>query len=72
MIIKAIIAAIITLAIRYNNQSVSVPKRPDIPVLGQDVLGRDMPQQSGCHVLKQGARNGPNPLSAHRFLWPAL
>ena len=38
----------------YNNQSVSVPKRPDIPILGQDVLGRDMPQMSGCHVLKQG------------------
>ena len=36
----------------YNNQSVSVPKRPDIPVLGQDVLGRDMPQKSGCIVLK--------------------
>ena len=38
----------------YNNQSVSVPKRPDIPVLGQDVLGRDMPQKSGCLVLKSG------------------
>ena len=38
----------------YINQSVSVPKRPDIPVLGQDVLGRAMPQMSGCHVLKQG------------------
>ena len=38
----------------YNNQSVSVPKRPDIPVLGQDVLGRDMPQKSGCRVLKSG------------------
>ena len=38
----------------YNNQSVSVPKRPDIPVLGQDVLGRDMPQKSGCIVLKSG------------------
>lgn len=36
----------------YNNQSVSVPKRPDIPLLGQDVLGRDMPQKSGCIVLK--------------------
>ena len=36
----------------YNNQSVSVPKRPDVPVLGQDVLGRDMPQKSGCIVLK--------------------
>ena len=36
----------------YNNQSVSVPKRPDIPVLGQDVLGRVMPQRSGCIVLK--------------------
>ena len=33
---------------------VSVPKRPDIPVLGQDVLGRDMPQKSGCIVLKSG------------------
>ena len=32
----------------------SVPKRPDIPVLGQDVLGRDMPQKSGCIVLKSG------------------
>jgi len=38
----------------YNNQSVSVPKRPDIPVLGQDVLGRDMPQKSGCLVVKSG------------------
>ena len=38
----------------YNAQSVSVPKRPDIPVLGQDVLGRDMPQKSGCTVLKSG------------------
>ena len=38
----------------YNNQSVSVPKRPDIPVLGQDVLGRYMPQKSGCIVLKSG------------------
>ena len=38
----------------YNNQSVRVPKRPDIPVLGQDVLGRDMPQKSGCLVLKPG------------------
>ena len=38
----------------YNDKSVSVPKRPDIPVLGQDVLGRDMPQQSGCLVLKTG------------------
>ena len=38
----------------YNNQSFSVPKRPDIPVLGQDVLGRDMPQKSGCIVLKSG------------------
>ena len=37
----------------YNNQSVSVPKRPDIPILRQDVLGRDMPQVSGCHVLKE-------------------
>ena len=38
----------------YNNQSISVPKRPDIPVLGQDVLGRDMPQKSGCIVLGPG------------------
>ena len=38
----------------YNHQSVSVPKRSDIPVLGQDVLGRDMPQKSGCLVLKSG------------------
>jgi len=38
----------------YNNGSVSVPKRPDIAILGQDVLGRDMPQKSGCHVLKLG------------------
>ena len=38
----------------YNDKSVSVPKRPDIPVLGQDVLGRDMPQKSGCIVLKSG------------------
>jgi len=38
----------------YNNQSVSIPKRPDIPVLGQDVLGRDMPQKSGCIVLGSG------------------
>ena len=36
----------------YHNQSVSVPKRPDIPLLGQDVLGRVMPQMSGCIVLK--------------------
>ena len=38
----------------YNTQSVSVPKRSDIPVLGQDVLGRDMPQNSGCLVLGPG------------------
>ena len=38
----------------FNNQSVSVPKRPDIHVLRQDVLGRDMPQKSGCIVLKPG------------------
>ena len=38
----------------YNKSSVSVPKYPDIPLLGQDVLGRDMPRQSGCHVLKSG------------------
>lgn len=38
----------------YNKSSVSVPKRPDIPVLDQDVLGRDMPQKSGCLVLKSG------------------
>jgi len=38
----------------YHNQSVSVPKRPDIPLLGQDVLGRVMPQMSGCIVLKSG------------------
>jgi len=38
----------------YNNGSLSVPKRPDIAILGQDVLGRDMPQKSGCHVLKVG------------------
>ena len=37
-----------------RDRSVSVPKRPDIPVLGQDVLGRDMPQKSGCIVLKSG------------------
>jgi len=36
----------------YHNQSVSVPKRPDIPLLGQDALGRVMPQMSGCIVLK--------------------
>ena len=35
----------------YHNDRVSVPKRPDIPVLGQDVLGRDMPKKSGCDVL---------------------
>ena len=38
----------------YINRSVRVPKRPDITILGQDVLGRDMPQKSGCHVLKAG------------------
>ena len=38
----------------YNNGSLRVPKRPDITILGQDVLGRDMPQKSGCHVLKAG------------------
>jgi len=38
----------------YHNQSVSVPKRSDIPVLGRDVLGRDMPQKSGCLVLGPG------------------
>ena len=37
----------------YINRSVRVPKRPDITILGQDVLGRDMPQKSGCHVLKE-------------------
>jgi len=38
----------------YNKSSVSVPKRPDIAILGQDVLGRDMPVRSGCVVLKSG------------------
>ena len=38
----------------YHNQSVSVPKRPDIPLLGQDALGRVMPQMAGCMVLKSG------------------
>ena len=38
----------------YNNSSVSVPKYPDIPLLGQDVLGRDMPVRSGCIVLEAG------------------
>ena len=38
----------------FVNQSVRVPKRPVIAILGQDVLGRDMPQKSGCHVLKAG------------------
>jgi len=38
----------------YHTQSVSVPKRSDIPVLGRDVLGRDMPQKSGCLVLGPG------------------
>jgi len=38
----------------YNNRSVSVPNRPDIPVQAQDSLGRDMPLRSGCIVLKPG------------------
>ena len=38
----------------YHKSSVSVPKYPDIAVQLQDVLGRDMPLMSGCHVLKQG------------------
>ena len=38
----------------YINQSVRVPKQPVIAILGQDVLGRDMPQKSGCLVLKTG------------------
>jgi len=33
----------------YNNQSVRVPKRPDIPVLGQDVLGLVL--KSGEYLL---------------------
>ena len=37
----------------FVNQSVRVPKRPVIAILGQDVLGRDMPQKSGCLVLGQ-------------------
>lgn len=38
----------------YHKSSVSVPKYPDIAVQLQDVLGRDMPLMSGCHVLKEG------------------
>jgi len=38
----------------YNNLSVSVPKRPVISLQSQDVLGRDMPIQSGCFTLKSG------------------
>ena len=38
----------------FVNQSVRVPKRPVIAILGQDVLGRDMPQKSGCIVLGPG------------------
>ena len=38
----------------FVNQSVRVPKRPVIAILGQDVLGRDMPQKSGCLVVKSG------------------
>ena len=37
-----------------DERSVRVPKRPDITILRQDVLGGDMPQKSGCHVLKAG------------------
>lgn len=38
----------------YHKTSVSVPKHPDIAVQVRDVLGRDMPVQSGCHVLGAG------------------
>ena len=36
----------------YHETSVSVPKSPDIPLRSQDSLGRDMPVQSGCHILQ--------------------
>lgn len=36
----------------YYKDRVSVPNRPDIDRLAQDVLGRDMPVRSGCVVLK--------------------
>ena len=38
----------------HHKSSVSVPKYPDVPILAQDVLGRDMPALSGCYVLKSG------------------
>lgn len=38
----------------YHKASVSVPKYPDVPLQAQDVLGRDMPVQSGCSVLGPG------------------
>lgn len=38
----------------YHKSLVSVPKYPDIAVQVQDVLGRDMPFMSGCHVLSDG------------------
>lgn len=36
----------------HDGQSVRVPNRPDISVLGQDGLGRALPVISGCYTLK--------------------
>ena len=38
----------------YHDLSLSVPKYPDIDLLAQDVLGRDMPVLSGCTTLEEG------------------
>lgn len=38
----------------YRKSSVNVPKYSDIPRLERDILGRDMPLKSGCHLLKSG------------------
>lgn len=38
----------------FKNGAVSVPDYPDIPVLAQDSLGREMPRLSGCQTLKEG------------------
>ena len=50
-LIKSVVAAHGDV-ICYHESWVSVPKSPDIPLRSQDSLGRDMPVQSGCHVLQ--------------------
>jgi len=38
----------------YHKNRLRVPNRPDIPIRGQDSLGRDMPVRLGCITLETG------------------